>query len=118
VAGPMPGTEVPNPAPSSPMLSSVIARHFSSDAENTTSGFTLSLADHEALKDGEKLKLANGQGDKITVELIADFADYTSDSLPFFPPNVRHSNPYGITKIGDRLFVSDGGQNAVYAVDA
>jgi len=118
LAGPIPGTEVPNPAPSSPILSSIIALHFSDEAENTTSGFTLSIADHQALKNGEKLKLENGQGDKTTVELIADFADYTSDSLPFFPPNVRHSNPYGITKIGEGLFVSDGGQNAVYAVDA
>ena len=117
LAGPIPGTEVPNPAPSSPILSSVMALHFSDEVENTTSGFTLGLADHQALKNGETVKLNNGQGDKVSVELVADFADYTSDPLPFFPPNVRHSNPYGITKIGERLFVSDGGQNAVYAVD-
>lgn len=117
LAGPIPGTEVPNPAPSSPILSSVMALHFSDEVEKTTSGFTLSLADHQALKNGDKLKMNNGKGDKITLELIADFADYTAESLPFFPPNVRHSNPYGITKIGERLFVSDGGQNAVFAVD-
>jgi len=117
LAGPIPGTEVPNPAPSSPILSSVLALHFADNVEKTTSGFTLSLADHQALKNGDKLKFNSGKGDKITIELIADFPDYTSDSLPFFPPNVRHSNPYGVTKIGDSLFVSDGGQNAVFQVD-
>ncbi|MEK6336862.1 MAG: ScyD/ScyE family protein [Acidobacteriota bacterium] len=117
LAGPIPGTEVPNPAPSSPILSSVIALHFSNEVEKTTSGFTLSLADHQALKNGDKLKLNNGKGDKITIELIADFPDYTADPLPFFPPNVRHSNPYGVAQIGNNLFVSDGGQNAVYTVD-
>lgn len=116
LAGPIPGTEVPNPAPSSPILSSVLALHFSADAEKTTSGFTLSLADHQALKNGDKLKLDNGKGDKITLELVADFPDYTADPLPFFAPNVRHSNPYGVTKIGDNLFVNDGGQNAVFTI--
>ena len=117
LAGPIPGTEVPNPTPSSPILSSVLALHFSGEVEKTTAGFTLSLADHQALKNGDKVKLNNGEGDKITLELVADFPDYTPDSLPFFPPNVRHSNPYGVTKIEDNLFVVDGGQNAVFTVD-
>ena len=117
LAGPIPGTELPNPTPSSPILSSVLALHFSGEVEKTTSGFTLSFADHQALKNGDKLKLDNGKGDKITIELVADFPDYTPDSLPFFPPTVRHSNPYGVTKIGDSLFVNDGGQNAVFRVD-
>ena len=118
LAGPIPGTELPNPAPSSPIISSVLALHFSDEVEKTTSGFTLSLADHQALKNGDKLRLDKGKGDKITLELVADFPNYSPDSLPFFPPNVRHYNPYGVTKIGDNLFVSDGGQNAVFRVDA
>jgi hypothetical protein len=117
LAGPIPGTEVPNPAPSSPIISSVLALHFSDEVEKTTSGFTLSLADHQALKNGDKLRLDKGKGDKITLELVADFPNYSPDSLPFFPPNVRHFNPYGVTKIGDNLFVNDGGQNAVFRVD-
>jgi hypothetical protein len=116
LAGPIPGTEVPNPSPSSPILSSVLALHFSGEVEKTATGFTLSLADHQALKNGDKVKLNNGKGDKVTLELVADFPDYTPDPLPFFPPNVRHSNPYGVTKIEDNLFVADGGQNAVFAV--
>jgi hypothetical protein len=117
LAGPIPGTELPNPAPSSPILSSVLALHFSAEAEKTTSGFTLSLADHQALKNGEKLALSSKQGDKLTLELVADFPNYTADPLPFFAPNVRHSNPYGVTKIGDNLFVNDGGQNAVFTIN-
>lgn len=117
LAGPVPGTEVPNPAPSSPILSSVLALHFSVDVERMTHGFTLTLADHQSLKNGQKLKLNNGHGDRITLELIADFPDYTPDPLPFFQPNVRHSNPFGITKLGGDLFVVDGGQNSVLRVD-
>jgi hypothetical protein len=117
LAGPIPGTELPNPAPSSPIISSVLALHFSDEVEKTTSGFILSLADHQALKNGDKLRLDKGKGDKITLELVADFPNYTPDSLPFFPPNVRHYNPYGVTKIGDNLFVNDGGQNAVFRVN-
>jgi hypothetical protein len=117
VAGPIPGTELPNPTPSSPILSSVLALHFSAEAEKTTSGFALTAADHQALKNGEKLRLSNAQGDKIALELIADFPNYTPDPLPFFPPNVRHSNPYGVTKIGDDLFVNDAGQNSVIKID-
>jgi hypothetical protein len=117
LAGPIPGTEVPNPSPSSPIFSSVMALHFSAEVEKTTSGFSLTLADHQALKAGETLALSNGSGDKITLELVADFPDYTPAALPFFPPNVRHSNPFGITRIGNDLYLADGGQNSVVKVN-
>jgi hypothetical protein len=117
LAGPIPGTEIPNPSPSSPIFSSILALHFSSETEKITNGFTLTLADHQALNDGSQLNLDNGQGDKMTLELVADFPDYTSAPLPFFPPNVRHSNPFGITAIGENLYVSDGGQNSVLKVN-
>lgn len=115
--GPIPGTEIPNPNPNSPILSSVLAVHFSAAAERNTSGFVLTLADHQALKDGERLTFSNGGGDRITVELIADFPDFVPDPLPFFSPNVRHSNPFGIVGIGNQLYVADGGRNAVLKVD-
>jgi hypothetical protein len=115
--GPVPGTEVPNPNPNSPILSSILAVHLSAAAEKNTTGFTLTLADHQALKDGETLRLSNGAGDKITVELVADFPDYVPSPLPFFAANVRHSNPFGITGIGDKLYVADGGRNLVFEVE-
>ena len=69
------------------------------------------------MKNGEKLSFSNGGGDKITVELVVDFPNFVPDPLPFFPANVRHSNPFGLVGIGDQLYISDGGRNAVLKVD-
>jgi hypothetical protein len=119
LAGAGPGLELPNPSPNSPILSSILAVHLSVEVEKTTTGFALTLADHQALKDGQTLTFSNGGGDKITVSLVADFPDYVPDPVPFLPPtNVRHSNPFGITGIGDELYVADGGRNLIFEVDA
>jgi hypothetical protein len=61
--GPIPGTTVPNPNPSSPLFSSVLALHFSANVERTTEGFSLTLADQFALLSGQTLTLSNGRGD-------------------------------------------------------
>lgn len=116
LAGPAPGTEVPNPNPSSPIFSSILAVHFSANVERTTTGFALTPADHLALKQGQTLTLGAG-GDQIMIRLVADFPDFTPAPLPFFAPNVRHSNPYHLVAIGDQLYVTDGGQNLVWRVD-
>ena len=115
--GPIQGTQIPNPHPNSPILSSVLAVHLSAAAEKITTGFTLTLDDHQALKDGETLRLSNGKGDKITVELLTDVPDFVPDPLPFFSANVRASNPFGIVGIGDQLYVADGGRNLAWRVD-
>src|SRR5262245_53340207 len=60
-----------NPTPASRLFSSVLAIHFSAHAEDTTAGFSLTTADHEALANGETIRLSNGGGDKLTVELVA-----------------------------------------------
>jgi hypothetical protein len=118
IPGPVPGTAAPNPNPlSSPLFSSVLAIHFSANVEKITEGFTLSLADHEALADGETVKLSNGAGDKATVELIADFPDFIPNPLPFFAENVTGSNPFDLVAVGDWLYVTDGGRNNVWHVD-
>lgn len=118
-AGPLPGTTVPNAnPPSSPIFSSILAIHFSAKVERTTAGFTLTAADHQALASGEKkLKLSNGGDDKITVKLIANFPDFTPNPLPFFPANIRLSNPFQLVTVGDQVHVTDGGQNSVRQVD-
>lgn len=116
--GPTPfPTEIPNPNPNSPILSSILAVHLSAAAEKITTGFTLTLDDHQALKDGETLRLSNDKGDKITVELVADFPDFVPDPIGPFPANVDHSNPFGLVGIGDKLYVADGGRNLVFEVD-
>ncbi|MDQ3683973.1 MAG: ScyD/ScyE family protein [Acidobacteriota bacterium] len=117
-AGPIPGTAVPNPnGPSSPIFSSILAIHFSANVEKRTDGFTLSPSDQQALAGGEKVTLANGGGDKITIELVANFPDFTPNPLPFFAGNVRGSNPFDLVAVGNQLYVTDGGQNVVWQVD-
>ncbi|MDQ3254339.1 MAG: ScyD/ScyE family protein [Acidobacteriota bacterium] len=115
---PIPGTAVPNPnGPSSPIFSSILAVHFSANVEKRTGGFTLSFADQQALAAGERVRLSNGGGDKITIELVANFPDFTPNPLPFFPPNVRVSNPFDLVAVGNQLYVTDGGMNLIWQVD-
>ena len=118
IAGPSQGTAVPNPnPPSSPLFSSVLAIHFSASVENTTAGFLLSLEDHQLLATGQKISLTNGAGDQITIQMLANFTDYTPNPLPLVPANVRLSNPFDLVVIDDQLYVTDGGQNIVRRVD-
>jgi hypothetical protein len=117
LAGPVPATERANPAPSSPIFSSVLAVHFSAAMEDQTTGVALTLADHHALKAGEQLVRVDSAGRKMTIELITDFPDYTPEPRPNFADNVRHSHPYGVTGRGDSLFIVDAGFNSVREVD-
>lgn len=108
---------MPNPnGPSSPILSSVLAVHFSANVEQRTEGFTLSLDDQQALAAGERVRLANKGGDVITIELVANFPDYISIPLPAVPNNSRASNPFDLVAVGDTLYVTDGGTNLVWQV--
>ena len=111
----LPGTFVPNPNPSSPLFSSVLAVHFSADIEKTTDGFTLSPSDQQALAHGQKLTLSTNGRDQVTVELVADFPNLIPD--PTFPSGFRGSNPFDLVAVGDRLYVTDGGQNLVWRAD-
>ena len=116
IPGPFPGAELPNPNPASPLFSSVLAIHISAHTEAVTSGFTLTLAQQQALAEGETVTLSNGAGDKITIELIVNFPNFVDNpSLP--PPFVIHSNPFDLVVVGDQVFVTDGGRNLVFDVD-
>src|SRR5262245_23150688 len=44
--GPVAGSAIPNPNPSSPLLSSVLVVEFSTEVERSAGGFTLAPADH------------------------------------------------------------------------
>jgi hypothetical protein len=115
MAGLVPGTEVPNPNPSSPFLSSVLSLRLSPQAEETTQGFTMTFADQLALQSQGFLKLADGLGNQLIVELLTNFPNFTAE----FPSAVvRPSNPFGIAIRGNTLYVVDAGQNKVYEVDA
>ena len=98
-------------------IGSVIAVHFSASAETITEGFSLSLADHQALAAGQTLKLSNGGGDKVVIEVVADFPNYIPNPVPNFPDSVRASNSFDLVRVDDRLYVTDGGRNWVWSVD-
>ena len=117
-AGPLPGTTIPNPNPiSSPIFSSILAIQFSANAENTTTGFTLTLANQQALANGQTVTLSKGAGDRITIRLVADFPNFIPFPLPFFAPNVQLSNPFDLVAVEDTLYVTDGGRNRVWQID-
>jgi hypothetical protein len=115
--GPLPGTFVANPNPASPILSSVLSIHFSAHVEQTTEGFTLPLEAHHRLAAGERVTLSNGRGDRITIELVANFPDYTLEPLASVPENVRGANPFALVAVGNQLYVTDGAQNQLRQID-
>jgi len=118
LAGPAPGSEKANPNPSSPLFSSLLAVRVPANVEEMTNGFTLTPADHAALKGGARLTLSNGAGDRLTVELVADFPDYTPNPRHDFADNVRASNPFGVAAEGGLVYVVDASQNLVRVVGA
>jgi hypothetical protein len=115
--GPIPRTEIVNPNPASPLFSCVLALTFSANAERETTGIQLTLADHQTLKDGERLVRFDAEGHRITIEVIADFPNYVPEPLPALPTNVRHSQPYGVVADDEYLYVNDGGYNRVHKVE-
>jgi hypothetical protein len=114
---PVPTRQLANPAPASPIFSSVLAVHFSGNVEKATAGFTLSMADQATLAAGDRVMLSNGGGDTIEIELVTNFPDAVPDPLPGYPDIVRGSNPFGIAIADSHLYVTDGGRNGVWQVD-
>jgi hypothetical protein len=118
IAGPIAGTSLPNPnPPSSPLFSSILAIHFSAAVEKNTQGLTLTLAHQQALANGEKVTLNHGAGDRVTLELIANFPDFIANPLPAVPGNVRLSNPFDLVVADDQVYATDGGRNLVWQAD-
>ena len=115
--GAAPNTRVPNPNPSSPIFSSVLAIDFTPHVEQTTAGFTLTYDDHLALRSGSKVNLDNGGGDHIRVQLVADFPDYVAEPRAGEPNNVRPSDPFGLVISANQLYIVDSDSNAIRAVD-
>jgi hypothetical protein len=116
LANGMPGF-IPNPRPSSPLLCSVLALHFTANPERTVVAWTLTAADHAALKAGSRITRDNGAGDPMILEMVADLPDSVPEPTAAQPNNVRPANPYGLAVLGDRVFVVDASLNSLLAVD-
>jgi hypothetical protein len=110
-------TRVPNPNPSSPIFSSVLAVDLTQHVERDTAGFTLTYAHHLALQSGSELSLDHGGGDKIKLGLVADFPDYALEPRPDEPNNVRPSDPFGLVIAANQLYIVDSDSNAVRIVE-
>lgn len=100
--GPVQGTTIPNPNPSSPIFSSILAITFNNFVERSTAGFTLSLTDQQALASGQQVSKSNGGADRISIKLIANFPDLFPEPTPAVPNNVRGSNPFHLTMSASR----------------
>lgn len=117
VAAQAPGTIVPNPAGrSSPVYSSILKATLSREVDQVLEPFLLTRADHDTLADGDPVELTNGAGDRMVIELLADFRDNVPDPRMIY----RNSHPYGMTLhplFPGWLFVADAGMNTVWKVE-
>ncbi|MEA2239697.1 MAG: hypothetical protein QOC81_4421 [Thermoanaerobaculia bacterium] len=116
LAGPVPGTQVANPSPASPILSSLIAVTLAGPIDDMPDSVALTPADHSALKSGQTVVAGSGSN-QMTFKLVADFANYTSEPRGDLQANVRHSDPYGLAILGGNAFVADAGQNSIRKVN-
>ncbi|HVF68125.1 MAG TPA: ScyD/ScyE family protein [Pyrinomonadaceae bacterium] len=118
IAGPASGTEKPNPNPSSPLLSSVLAVKLpASFEESNAQGPTLTPADHSEINGGGVFTSGVG-ANRVSVELLTNFANYEAAPRPDFADNVRASNPFGVAVNGRLLYVVDASLNKVSVVGA
>src|SRR3712207_2863228 len=118
VAGPAPGTERPNPNPSSPLLSSVLAvKLHAGFEESNAQGPTLTPANHSEINGGGVYTSGNGVN-KVSVELLTNFPNSEPAPRPDFADNVRASNPFGVAVNGRLLYVVDASLNKVSVVGA
>ena len=115
INGPVEGTEIPNPEPSSPFLSCVLSLRLSPLAEDTTQGFTITAADQTSLR---LKKLTDAAGNELFIQLVTNFRNFSEDPTPGFPATVRASNPFGIALRNGTLYVADASQNLVWEVDS
>jgi hypothetical protein len=114
--GPVPGSEMENPTPASPILSSVLSIRASAGVETGMGSFTLTLAHHTLLKSGGQVVLTDTHGNTLTIELVFDFPNFVAEPRPDFAANVRGSNPFGVARSGNLLYVNDAGLNLVKVV--
>ena len=118
IAGPVPGSEAPNPQLSSPILSSVLALAFDRSLSSVSGGFLLLPPDHARLAAGESITLTNPLQQTATLRVVVDIPDHLPNPRPDFPSNVRVSNPFGLeTASSCELWLVDASRNLIWRVN-
>jgi hypothetical protein len=93
----VPPTQVPNPEGiSSAIFSSLLRARFEPVPDGIREGFALTAADHQALADGHTVVKTNDSGERVEIDLLADFRDLAPDPVL----SVRQSNPFAATVAG------------------
>ena len=110
------GGAIANPAPSSPLLISILELTLPADYETLVSGFTLSFANQTTLNGNAPVTLTNAESKQLIVRLVVNLPNFVSDPRPALPENIRESNPYGIEVSGGALYVADASFNLLYRV--
>ena len=114
--GTVPGTTIVNAAGiSSPIFDTLLQVTFSQSVDRIAGAFTLKIADHTTLLDGNPVALTNAAGDKATITLLSEFR-----FRPDARENIKHSHPYGIARLDSdpgHLYIADAGLNLVHQVD-
>ena len=118
LAGPAPGSEIPNPNPNSPIFSSILELRLPVFGFRfNRSNYNLDSADHARLADGEILLLRGQTLPPATLRLVANFPDFIPSPRPDVPTNVRPSNPFGLVLHSNTLYVVDAALNNLRTVD-
>lgn len=118
IVGPAPGSELPNPRPSSPILSSVLALEFDRALNSVGGGFLVVPADHAILASGKSITLKNPLGQTATLRVVIDIPDHLANPRPDVPNNVRVSNPFGLEPADScGLWLVDASRNLLWKVD-
>ena len=116
LAGPAPGSEVPNPNPASPIFSSVLELRLPPRLRFGRTEYQIEPADHTRLANGATLNLGYGNF-RAMLRLVENLPDYTPNFRPDVPNNVRASNPFGLVGAGNRLYVADASQNNIQTIN-
>ncbi len=109
------GSEIPNPAPASPLFSSVLLFDFA-DGNVPSLGHAVPSGAHATLAADQAVYLWNAQGESVRVSRLVDFPDYVAEPRPDEPRHVRISNPFGMVGGNSGLAVVDASMNLVWAV--
>ncbi|HJQ24785.1 MAG TPA: ScyD/ScyE family protein [Blastocatellia bacterium] len=115
--GPAPGSEIPNPQPTSTLFSSVLALRFPASVDISGGDFAFTASNYANLAGGGKLKTSNSSGERLVADVLVNFRDFADEPRPDLPNNVRASNPFGADIRGNALYVADASENLVYRVD-